>query len=54
VTVAFNFIGKNIANIYLFVVYLTTLSVSQIIQRQMIGCLMKDELEKIWQEAVTT
>jgi hypothetical protein len=38
--------------IYLFVVYLMTLSVAQTIQRRMVGRLMNTELERMWKEAV--
>jgi hypothetical protein len=35
-----------------FIVYLTTLLVTQTIQRQIIGWLMDNESERIWKEAV--
>jgi hypothetical protein len=38
--------------IYLFVVYLTMLSVAQTLYRRMIGWVMNNELERIWKEAV--
>jgi hypothetical protein len=38
--------------IYLFIVYLTTLSETYIIDRQMIGLLMCNELERMWNNTI--
>lgn len=40
--------------IYLFLIYLKTLSVAKMIQRQMLGLLVNNELEEIRTEAVLT
>jgi hypothetical protein len=40
--------------IYLFVVYLTMLSVAQPMWRQKLGLLVNTELKRIWKEAVVT
>jgi hypothetical protein len=39
-------------SLYLFMVYLTMLSVTQTVQHQMIWWLMNDKLQRIWKEAV--
>jgi hypothetical protein len=39
-------------NIFFFVVYLTLLSIVRAIWHLIIGCLMSNELERIWKEAV--